>query len=80
MIYQLLINQKDFQNPIKYQVKFIQFIAIVNDPSLSKSLIKKFTINNKGLINLGYEEIDEQIKSCLSLSGIIKTNQDELAA
>ena len=71
MIFQMLSDQSDFRNPAKYKAKSVQFIAIVDDAT-PKLLTKKITINKKGLTNLGFEKIDEQIKNCFRQSGIMK--------
>lgn len=72
MIYQLLSEQKDFQNPKKYKAKSVEFIAIINNAFLSTPLKKPIIINKKGLTNLSFEEIDEQIKEHFRASGIMK--------
>ena len=72
MIYQLLSDQKDFQNPEKYKAKSVEFIAIFNDSFLSKPSKRKITINKQGFTNLSFEEIDEQIKEYFRASGIMK--------
>jgi hypothetical protein len=72
MIYQLLSEQKDFQNPKKYKAKSVEFIAIFNDSFLSKPSKRKITINKQGFTNLSFEEIDEQIKGSFRASGIMK--------
>jgi hypothetical protein len=71
MIFQMLSDQSNFRNPAKYKAKSVQFIAIVDDAT-PKLLTKKITINKKGLTNLGFEKIDEQIKNCFRQSGIMK--------
>jgi len=72
MIYQLLSDQKDFQNSKKYKAKSVEFIAIFNDSFLSKPSKRKITINKQGFTNLSFEEIDEQIKGSFRASGIMK--------
>ena len=71
-IYQLLADQKGFQNSEKYEAKSVEFIAIVNDSFSSKPFKKKITINKQGHTNLSFEEIDEQIKEYFRASGIMK--------
>lgn len=71
-IYQLLADQKGFQNSKKYEAKSVEFIAIVNDSFSSKPFKKKITINKQGHTNLSFEEIDEQIKEYFRASGIMK--------
>jgi hypothetical protein len=72
MIYRLLSDQKDFQNPEKYKAKSVEFVAVINDSFSAKLLKKPITINKQGLTNLSFEEIDEQIKEYFRSSGIMK--------
>ena len=72
MIYQLLDDQKDFQRPIKYKAKSLEFIAIIDDSPLSKHAIKKITSNSKVLQIWTLNKLTRKLKATLGFQASFK--------